>query len=119
MSEPTLHCTFCNKSQHAVNKLIAGPKVFICDECVELCRGIIDSETTGKTIKPKELIELFENDSEIKLFCKILAKLENLSDEIPILKQVVGVELVLRRHLAEIDETLVSKVLSNVEVSSK
>ena len=34
-----LHCTFCGKSQHEVRKLIAGPTVFICDECVELCMG--------------------------------------------------------------------------------
>ena len=36
-----LHCTFCGKSQHEVRKLIAGPTVFICDECVELCMDII------------------------------------------------------------------------------
>src|SRR6201987_3846975 len=39
-----LHCTFCGKSQHEVRKLIAGPTVFICDECVELCMDIIGEE---------------------------------------------------------------------------
>jgi ATP-dependent protease Clp ATPase subunit len=39
-----LHCTFCGKSQHDVRKLIAGPTVFICDECVELCMDIIREE---------------------------------------------------------------------------
>ena len=39
-----LHCTFCGKSQHEVRKLIAGPTVFICDECVELCMDIIREE---------------------------------------------------------------------------
>jgi hypothetical protein len=45
-SEPsdTLHCSFCGKSQHDVRKLIAGPTVFICDECVELCNEIIGNE---------------------------------------------------------------------------
>jgi hypothetical protein len=38
---PTLHCSFCGKSQHNVAKLIAGPSVFICDECVGLCNKII------------------------------------------------------------------------------
>jgi hypothetical protein len=39
--EQTLYCSFCIKSQHDVKKLIAGPSVYICDECVELCMGII------------------------------------------------------------------------------
>ena len=40
----TLYCSFCGKSQHEVKKLIAGPTVFICDECVELCMDIIKEE---------------------------------------------------------------------------
>ena len=40
----TLYCSFCGKSQHEVRKLIAGPTVFICDECVELCMDIIREE---------------------------------------------------------------------------
>ncbi|MGF1477773.1 MAG: ClpX C4-type zinc finger protein, partial [Geminicoccaceae bacterium] len=40
----TLFCSFCGKSQHEVRKLIAGPTVFICDECVELCSDIIREE---------------------------------------------------------------------------
>ena len=43
-SKNTLHCTFCGKSQHEVRKFIAGPTVFICDECVELCMDIIGEE---------------------------------------------------------------------------
>lgn len=39
--EKTLYCSFCGKSQHEVRKLIAGPSVFICDECIELCNDII------------------------------------------------------------------------------
>ena len=39
-----LYCSFCGKSQHEVRKLIAGPTVFICDECVELCMDIIKEE---------------------------------------------------------------------------
>src|SRR5262245_25582835 len=38
----TLYCSFCGKSQHEVRKLIAGPDVFICDECVELCTDFVD-----------------------------------------------------------------------------
>jgi ATP-dependent Clp protease ATP-binding subunit ClpX len=44
-SKNTLYCSFCGKSQHEVRKLIAGPTVFICDECVELCMDIIREET--------------------------------------------------------------------------
>ncbi|MCW5220101.1 ATP-dependent Clp protease ATP-binding subunit ClpX [Verminephrobacter aporrectodeae] len=43
-NEKPLHCTFCNKSQHEVKKLIAGPSVFICDECIDLCNEIIRDE---------------------------------------------------------------------------
>jgi hypothetical protein len=37
----TLYCSFCGKSQHEAQKLVAGPRVFICDECTDLCHGII------------------------------------------------------------------------------
>ncbi|CAB3637177.1 hypothetical protein CEY09_14705 [Achromobacter marplatensis] len=40
----TLYCSFCNKSHHEVSKLIAGPKVLICDECIEICNEIIVEE---------------------------------------------------------------------------
>ena len=40
----TLACSFCGKSQHAVHKLIAGPAVFICDECVHICVGILQDD---------------------------------------------------------------------------
>jgi len=50
----TLYCSFCGKSQHEVRKLIAGPTVFICDECVELCMDIIREETKGSNLKTAE-----------------------------------------------------------------
>ena len=46
-NKSTLFCSFCGKSQHEVKKLIAGPTVFICDECVELCMDIIREEHKG------------------------------------------------------------------------
>lgn len=46
-----LYCSFCGKSQHEVRKLIAGPSVYVCDECVELCNDIIREEI--KEISPK------------------------------------------------------------------
>jgi len=45
-----LYCSFCGKSQHEVRKLIAGPSVFVCDECVDLCNDIIREEVQGKEI---------------------------------------------------------------------
>ena len=45
-----LYCSFCGKSQHEVRKLIAGPTVFICDECVELCMDIIKEENKSSLI---------------------------------------------------------------------
>ncbi|MEN8729136.1 MAG: ATP-dependent Clp protease ATP-binding subunit ClpX, partial [Desulfuromonadales bacterium] len=62
-----LYCSFCGKSQHEVRKLIAGPSVFICDECVELCNDIIREEMQEKTStgssklpKPKEINEVLD-----------------------------------------------------------
>ena len=52
-SKSTLYCSFCGKSQHEVRKLIAGPTVFICDECVELCNDIIREEQKGATTQRK------------------------------------------------------------------
>jgi ATP-dependent Clp protease ATP-binding subunit ClpX len=53
-SKNTLYCSFCGKSQHEVRKLIAGPTVFICDECVELCMDIIREETKSSGLKSSE-----------------------------------------------------------------
>ena len=53
-SKSTLYCSFCGKSQHEVRKLIAGPTVFICDECVELCNDIIREETKGAVTGRKD-----------------------------------------------------------------
>ena len=50
----TLYCSFCGKSQHEVRKLIAGPTVFICDECVELCMDIIKEESKSQISKNEE-----------------------------------------------------------------
>ncbi len=62
-----LYCSFCGKSQHEVRKLIAGPSVFICDECVELCNDIIreemqegSSENSSDLPKPRELNEMLD-----------------------------------------------------------
>ena len=53
-SKNTLYCSFCGKSQHEVRKLIAGPTVFICDECVELCMDIIREENKSSLVKSRE-----------------------------------------------------------------
>ena len=66
--DKTLYCSFCGKSQHEVKKLIAGPRVFICNECVDLCNDIIieeiqeiaSKEAKDKLPKPKEIAEFLE-----------------------------------------------------------
>jgi len=67
-SKNTLYCSFCGKSQHEVRKLIAGPTVFICDECVELCMDIIREETKSSLVKssdgvptPKEICGVLDD----------------------------------------------------------
>src|SRR5262245_30747989 len=53
-SKNTLYCSFCGKSQHEVRKLIAGPTVFICDECVELCMDIVREESKSLLVKSRD-----------------------------------------------------------------
>ena len=73
-NEKLLYCSFCGKSQHEVKKLIAGPSVFICDECVDLCNDIIKEEvkSPSKEAKdhdqlptPKEILFLKEKLNQI------------------------------------------------------
>jgi hypothetical protein len=53
-SKNTLYCSFCGKSQNEVRKLIAGPTVFICAECVELCTDIISEENKSSLVKSRD-----------------------------------------------------------------
>src|SRR3569832_1734849 len=53
-TKSTFYCSFCGKSQHEVRKLIAGPTVFICDECVELCLDIIREENKSSLVKSRD-----------------------------------------------------------------
>jgi ATP-dependent Clp protease ATP-binding subunit ClpX len=78
--EKTLYCTFCGKSQHEVKKLIAGPSVFICDECIDLCNEIIRDELPG-------LEAAKENGSDLPTPAEIKANLDNY---------VIGQELAKR-----------------------
>ena len=71
----TLYCSFCSKSQKEVKKLIAGPTVFVCDECVELCMDIIKEDGKNTQIKvnqsipkPKEIYYLLGQLELEKLF---------------------------------------------------
>ena len=65
-SEKVLYCSFCGKSQHEVKKLIAGPSVFICDECIELCNDIIRDEVPVDTGDAKAAKSDLPIPSEIK-----------------------------------------------------
>lgn len=68
-SEKNLYCTFCGKSQHEVKKLIAGPSVFICDECIDLCNEIIRDEVPGAAPQ--------EGDGALPTPAQIKANLDN------------------------------------------
>jgi ATP-dependent Clp protease ATP-binding subunit ClpX len=78
--EKTLYCTFCGKSQHEVKKLIAGPSVFICDECIDLCNEIIRDELPG-------LEAAKDNGNDLPTPAEIKANLDNY---------VIGQELAKR-----------------------
>ncbi|MBL8307875.1 MAG: AAA family ATPase, partial [Rubrivivax sp.] len=64
--EKVLYCSFCGKSQHEVKKLIAGPSVFICDECIELCNDIIRDEVPAEGPAAKTSKSELPVPSEIK-----------------------------------------------------
>ncbi len=65
-SEKTLYCSFCGKSQHEVKKLIAGPSVFICDECIDLCNDIIRDELPQNILAASEDGKRLPTPQEIK-----------------------------------------------------
>jgi len=65
-SEKTLYCSFCGKSQHEVKKLIAGPSVFVCDECIELCNEIIRDELPASVSDTKDAKSDLPTPAEIK-----------------------------------------------------
>ena len=64
-TKSTLYCSFCGKSQHEVRKLIAGPTVFICDECVELCMDIIREEHKSAMVKTADGVPTPEDISNV------------------------------------------------------
>ena len=67
--EKLLYCSFCGKSQHEVRKLIAGPSVFICDECIDLCNDIIREEAAHRHRRRKAAKSDLPSPHEI---CEIL-----------------------------------------------
>ena len=71
--DPNLKCSFCGKTQDQVKKLIAGPDVCICDECIELCNEILDEELFNVNKKKKfqtlnKVWNLFQNLKKSRLF---------------------------------------------------
>jgi len=91
-SEKTLYCSFCGKSQHEVKKLIAGPSVFVCDECIDLCNEIIRDELPATT-------ENKEGRSDLPTPADIKANLDNY---------VIGQEPA-KRTLAKKDDVELAK----------
>ena len=75
--EKVLYCSFCGKSQHEVKKLIAGPSVFICDECIAVCNSILEDDrqehsygAPHKLPKPLALLEGNVEKRPVFLSCK-------------------------------------------------
>lgn len=76
----TLYCSFCRKSQHEVKKLIAGPAVHICDECVALCEKIIDETPDATPENPVKTIGW--QDMPTEQFLKILSAQDQMYREV-------------------------------------
>jgi hypothetical protein len=85
-SPSTLYCSFCGKSQHEVSKLIAGPNVFICDECVELCDDIVTGRDpvnyadTPEVLNDKSIEELVVLEKKLKFRIPQLQQLLDLTE---------------------------------------
>jgi len=81
MFRRTLHCSFCGKDETQVSKLVAGPKVYICDACVATARDIMDNSNAGDDSRLKApsprwrriLSRIFQNGSRGNLQCRIHA----------------------------------------------
>jgi hypothetical protein len=101
-AHPGYACSFCGKSQHKVNKLVAGPHVFICDECIDLCSDIID----------EQLLRLIEGDEA----CAQAMSTERLSHYVEhaskgeqrnrLVLQRIERMLALRRNAAPVDDDI-------------
>ena len=84
-SEKTLYCSFCGKSQHEVKKLIAGPSVFVCDECIELCNEIIRDEL------PAGVSDSKDSKSDLPTPAEIKANLDNYVIGQEVAKRILAV----------------------------
>ena len=85
-----VRCSFCGKSQDSVKKIVAGPGVYICDECVQICAEIVDEELeeTGaedsiNLLKPKEIREFLD---------QYVIGQEEAKKVIPVIRQLLGLE---------------------------
>ena len=84
-AEKVLYCSFCGKSQHEVKKLIAGPSVFICDECIELCNDIIRDEVPAEGAAAKT------SKSDLPMPSEIKASLDNYVIGQDVAKRILSV----------------------------
>ena len=97
----TLHCSFCGKSQHDVRCLVAGPAVFICDECVALCDDIVENEKIQSLLKADEESEGYPATTEhlrAQSTAQLASGLERRADlanryrvELNLIRQMLGV----------------------------
>ena len=94
----TLFCSFCGKSQHEVKKLIAGPTVFICDECVELCMDIIREETQASITK---------SDDGVPSPTKIMKVLEDY-----VIGQELAKKYCLWRFIITINGSIICRIMT-------
>ena len=113
-SKNTLYCSFCGKSQHEVRKLIAGPTVFICDECVELCMDIIREENKSAIAKSRSGVPTPSEINEVLDYVR--GSLERLAEQRDIgieLQPLDGPAYVLgeREGLVQVFENLVNNAI--------
>jgi ClpX C4-type zinc finger len=79
---PPNYCSFCGKSQHEVKHLIAGPRVFICDECVDLCEDIIEQEEKEPPSDPPAAFIVRDRRGALEQWCRELVGTEHAPNSI-------------------------------------
>ncbi|HXC54882.1 MAG TPA: ClpX C4-type zinc finger protein [Rhizomicrobium sp.] len=102
----TLYCSFCGKSQHAVKKLIAGPAVFICDACVDLCTKIVAETPDPDPAAPPKKVEWPDNAPTENLLGLLKAQ-EKTHEEVALRLQR-SIDILRRREVSwqQIGDTL-------------
>ena len=90
-TDVTYHCSFCGKSQHEIKKLVAGPAVFVCDECIDLCNKIMAETPEPRPGVPPPEIKGFETFPTAKLLALLKAQERTCEETRSVLERSIDI----------------------------